>query len=309
MTNQLVSIIINNYNYGRFLSEAIESSLNQTYRNIEVIVVDDGSTDNSIEVIESFQDRIIPLFKDNGGQASAFNLGFSKCQGEIICLLDADDVFLPEKVSKIVNVFSTNEQIGWCFHPLAFSKATEEGFELIANYPPPPNKVSSQIDFISSITKGKFPAFGSATSGQCYRNSLLKEILPMPEEIRICSDNYVRYVALLKSKGYFINKSLAILRIHESNNYTLQKNKLDQDSKYRMLTAYWLKNNYTNIGSDRFSNKLLGMALGTQKYVNCDLFEYKNILQSYMSQVSTLEKIEIKFRTQYHYFKNLIKNN
>jgi glycosyltransferase involved in cell wall biosynthesis len=67
----LVSILINNYNYGRFLTEAIDSALNQTYSNIEVIVVDDGSTDNSQEIIKSYQDKIIPILKPNGGQASA----------------------------------------------------------------------------------------------------------------------------------------------------------------------------------------------------------------------------------------------
>ncbi|MEW5858968.1 MAG: glycosyltransferase, partial [Cyanobacteriota bacterium] len=56
-----VSVIINNYNYGRFISEAIDSVLNQTYPHIEVIVVDDGSTDNSREVIASYQDKIIPV--------------------------------------------------------------------------------------------------------------------------------------------------------------------------------------------------------------------------------------------------------
>ncbi len=73
----LVSILINNYNYGRFLSKAIDSALNQEYQNIEVIVVDDGSTDDSRKIIESYGERIKPVLKENGGQASAFNAGFS----------------------------------------------------------------------------------------------------------------------------------------------------------------------------------------------------------------------------------------
>src|SRR5262245_61685550 len=92
----LVSIIINNYNYGRFLEEAINSALDQTYRKTEVIVVDDGSTDNSRQVIADHNDQIITVLKDNGGQASAFNAGFIRSHGEIIIFLDSDDILLPQ---------------------------------------------------------------------------------------------------------------------------------------------------------------------------------------------------------------------
>src|SRR6266700_1460758 len=91
----LASIIIDNYNYGRFLEQAIESALNQNYLRTEVIVVDDGSTDNSREVIARYGNRILPLVKDNGGQASAFNAGFRRSHGEVVLFLDADDALFP----------------------------------------------------------------------------------------------------------------------------------------------------------------------------------------------------------------------
>jgi len=82
MVNQpLVSIIINNYNYARFLRDAIDSALNQTYDRTETIVVDDGSTDNSREIIAGYGDRIIPVLKENGGQNSAFDAGFAASAG------------------------------------------------------------------------------------------------------------------------------------------------------------------------------------------------------------------------------------
>lgn len=114
-TETLVSILINNYNYGRFLPNAIDSALKQTYPNIEVVVVDDGSTDNSREVINSYIDQIIPVFKNNGGQASAINAGFAASKGEIICFLDADDIFLPDKVSEVVNMFQLDSTSDWVF--------------------------------------------------------------------------------------------------------------------------------------------------------------------------------------------------
>ena len=98
----LVTILINNYNYGRFLKDAIDSALNQTYRNLEVIVVDDGSTDDSREIIAAYGNKITSVLKENGGQASALNAGFAASRGEIICLLDSDDSFDPCKVERVV---------------------------------------------------------------------------------------------------------------------------------------------------------------------------------------------------------------
>src|SRR5207302_8959186 len=100
------SIIVNNYNYERFLSEAIDSALKQTYRNTEVIVVDDGSTDGSLEIIASYGHRIIPLLKGNGGQNSALNAGFSLSRGDVILFLDSDDVLLLTAVRTAVYAFS-----------------------------------------------------------------------------------------------------------------------------------------------------------------------------------------------------------
>jgi cellulose synthase/poly-beta-1,6-N-acetylglucosamine synthase-like glycosyltransferase len=104
-TLPLASIIIDNYNYGRLLKDAIDSALAQTYRNTEVIVVDDGSTDNSREIIAGYGDRIIPVLKENGGQASALNAGFAVSQGDVILFLDADDVLLPTAAENAMPCF------------------------------------------------------------------------------------------------------------------------------------------------------------------------------------------------------------
>ena len=79
---RLASIIINNYNYGRYLPKAIDSALAQSYPHTEILVVDDGSSDDSRTVIASYGDRIIPVLKQNGGQASALNAGFAASRGD-----------------------------------------------------------------------------------------------------------------------------------------------------------------------------------------------------------------------------------
>src|ERR1035441_690125 len=111
-----VSVVIDNYNYGRFLGEAIDSALNQTYPNVEVIVVDDGSTDNSREVIASFGDRIITVLKENGGQTSALNAGFTASRGEWIYLLDSDDLFNTNKVQRISELATEYPTAGMIAH-------------------------------------------------------------------------------------------------------------------------------------------------------------------------------------------------
>src|SRR4051794_6220176 len=86
-----VSVIINNYNYSAYLREAIDSALDQTYPHVEVVVVDDGSTDDSREIISKYGTKVIPVLQNNGGQGAAFNSGFAASRGEIVCFLDADD--------------------------------------------------------------------------------------------------------------------------------------------------------------------------------------------------------------------------
>ena len=115
----LVSVLVSNYNYGRYIGSAIESALDQTYRNLELIICDDGSTDNSVEIIEAYErkdPRVLLIRKANGGQASGFNAAFSVSQGEIIALLDSDDLFLPNKVERIVADFQAHPDSGFGVH-------------------------------------------------------------------------------------------------------------------------------------------------------------------------------------------------
>src|SRR5262245_51139977 len=99
------SIVISNFNYGRYLADAIESALAQTYSHLEVIVVDDGSTDNSHKIIEGYGERIVAISKKNGGQASSYNAGFAASRGEYVCFLDADDLLEPTAIAESIEVF------------------------------------------------------------------------------------------------------------------------------------------------------------------------------------------------------------
>ena len=115
MSKPLVSIIIPNYNKAPYIREAIESALNQTYKNIEVIVVDDGSTDESKEIIKSFGKKIKAYFLPHKNANVARNFGFKKSKGKYIQFLDSDDIILPEKIEKQVELLEkTGAEMALC---------------------------------------------------------------------------------------------------------------------------------------------------------------------------------------------------
>lgn len=100
-----LSIIITSYNYQRFLVQAIDSALAVEWPDKEIVVVDDGSTDGSRSIIQSYADRVKVIFKNNAGQISAANVGFAACSGAVIIFLDADDLLLPTVGHAVAGVF------------------------------------------------------------------------------------------------------------------------------------------------------------------------------------------------------------
>src|SRR5687768_3453455 len=115
-----VSILINNYNYGRYLDRSLTSALEQDFPSdeLEIIAVDDASTDDSRAVLARFAPRVRSVLRpQNGGQAAAFNSGFAAARGEVICLLDADDWWTKDKVSRVVAAFEQSSELGFLQHP------------------------------------------------------------------------------------------------------------------------------------------------------------------------------------------------
>lgn len=110
-SNYKVSVIIPNYNYANFVGAAINSVLTQTYKNFEIIVVNNGSIDNSLQVLHNFKDKIILVDQPNLGQSGARNSGLTRSSGELIAFLDADDLWEPEKLQKQIALFREDTQL------------------------------------------------------------------------------------------------------------------------------------------------------------------------------------------------------
>lgn len=110
-----VSILIPVFNMEKYLAQTIESALGQTYKNIEIIVINDGSSDRSSEIAQSFKDSITYFYQDNKGLCHALNSGLRIAQGDYIALLDHDDVLMPKKIEKQIEVFRRNPEYGLVF--------------------------------------------------------------------------------------------------------------------------------------------------------------------------------------------------
>lgn len=139
----LVSVLIGAYNHGAFISEAVDSALSQSYPNIEVIVVDDGSTDNTKDVLRDYGDRITYSYQQNSGPAAARNRASKMASGSLLAILDADDVWLPDKVRKQLNLLQSAPDLDLVFS--RFAAIDEAGNSLGFIYP---EKIPDQLELI-----------------------------------------------------------------------------------------------------------------------------------------------------------------
>lgn len=210
----LVTILINNYNYARFLNEAIDSALDQTYPHTEVIVVDDGSTDGSREILAAYGDRIRAVLKENGGQGSTLNAGFGVSQGDIICLLDADDGFFPEKAARVAAAWTENPQATLVYHQLQHVDTRKRRL----GNPWPRSVWRGDIRDKVERSGGWWPK--PTTSGLCCSRSFLERVLPIPEaSYKLAMDAYINGLAPFLGPVTGIQAPLAFYRIHEQNYY------------------------------------------------------------------------------------------
>jgi len=249
----LVSVLINNFNYGLFLSDAIDSALGQAYSNTEIIVVDDGSLDVSRDVIRGYGNRIISLFKPNGGQASAFNSAFAASKGEWILFLDSDDYFAPAKAETILSHAYQFGSAALIAHNLNYCDGENRPFAT--------GNVSFEalklVDDRKRARQGKLRINLPATSALALRRDILSQILPMPEEgtatqgrVLDQADNYIKIAALSLTPVLLIPERLATQRIHGENLYSRLGDKGETKLEWylvRARIAFRLKERYPSL--------------------------------------------------------------
>jgi len=223
----LLSIIINNYNYGRFLGAAIESALSQTYTDTEVVVVDDGSDDESRAIIERYGAQVVAVFKDNGGQASALNAGFERCRGDIVIFLDADDVVLPDIGARVVATYAAQPNCGKVEYRMYVIDAAGRptGGLKPAEYLARPSGDLRRMEL-----RSPFEILWMSTSANAFSRRVLGEILPVPEKgYPVCgADWYLAHVSPFFGPVVFLDAIGASYRVHGSNHFSSERLDLQQ---------------------------------------------------------------------------------
>jgi len=236
---KLVSVIICNYNYGQYLSEAIRSVFDQSYQNLQVIVVDDGSTDDSREILESVDDeRLQLIYQENSGQGAAFNAGFEKCSGEYVAFLDSDDFWYQQKLAVSIPAFQSGNIsiVQHNMHIVDADSAHQGGVH--------PGVDSGRKSIHESYFKENHTGFFCPTSGIVCRKTDLDKIFPIDANWKICAD--VAFTRPLPIFGDIVTlgEELGGYRIHAENNWMNsddQQKWLENQQAYIDYTNKWLE--------------------------------------------------------------------
>ena len=206
-----VTVLIDSYNYGHFIEEAIESVLAQDFppEQVEILVVDDGSTDDTAERVGKYGARVQYFYKPNGGQASAFNLGLRAAKGEIVALLDADDYWLSGKLRRVAEEFEKHPDAGMVYHRLQEfnmqgGQREDGSFTVISGF-----VAKNRKDLLRYIL---YP-----TSALAFRRRCIEPLLPIPEGLTIQADSHLSGLIIFLAPIVAIDEPLAVYRVHGAN--------------------------------------------------------------------------------------------
>lgn len=205
----LVSIVICNYNYGRYIRCAIESALAQTYENTEVIVVDDGSTDSSWSEIDEFvlQGSVKAIYQENEGQYAAYNAGFAASSGDVVLFLDADDIYLPEAVGTVVAAMdASTAKVHFRLSFVGPDGESREGRT--------PRELACGA--VGNLLMAKGLLYSSAPgSGNAYARKAIEDLFPLPVgDDKYGADFFTIYGSSLKGTVIAVDSVLGRYRLH-----------------------------------------------------------------------------------------------
>jgi len=214
MPTPLVTALIDTYNHERYIEQTMVSVLEQglSSAELEIVVVDDGSTDKTPEIIRKFAPRVKHVRKANGGQASAFNAGFVEAHGEIVATLDGDDWWAKGKLNAVVSALEANSNVAAVSHGYyEFNEGTDE----VKICVPPGEKfinVETPEAMHEALIRWRYLLMGALT----LRRTVLEWIMPLPEEMLFMADTALQCAAMLMGT-LVLEKPLFYYRHHAQN--------------------------------------------------------------------------------------------
>ncbi len=220
-----VDIVINNYNYAEYVTQAVDSACAQSHPAVKVIVVDDGSTDDSLDRLRAYGDRIELVAKENGGQASALNAGAERCHGDVVMFLDADDALHPQAAARAAGVFAADSDVVKVQCRMEVIDGLGRSTGILKPAPHLPLPVGDVRDAELAFP---FDLVWLPTSALAFRTDALRKILPIPEDdYRLCADWYLNHLSALLGRVASLNEVGAKYRLHGRNGYEPQGQTLD----------------------------------------------------------------------------------
>lgn len=218
-----ITVIVDTFNHERYIAQALDSVIAQLQDfppgELEVLVVDDGSSDKTPEIVERYQPQLRLLRKPNGGQASAFNAAIAATTGELVAFLDGDDWWSPGKLRAVVQTFDENPSVAAVGH--GYYEVFDAG-EPSAIFAPDRTRT---LD-LSSIESARVADLGRTllgTSRLAVRRRVLDRLGPIPETLVFCADTPILTFALALGGAVVLDRPLCYYRIHESSLFAVHK--------------------------------------------------------------------------------------
>ena len=223
------TVLIDTYNYGEYVEEAVSSALAQDFpaEEREILVVDDGSTDDTQERLRRFGEAIRYLRKPNGGQASAFNFGFERARGEVITLLDADDVWLPNKLGRTYEEFERQPTAGMVYHRVHLWNGTSDISDDTYFIPISGRVLENRRALL------QYPMAG--TSCLAFRREALQKLLPVPESLRFQADAYLTALIIFVAPVAAVPEFLGKYRLHGANLFQTNTERISRSQIERRM--------------------------------------------------------------------------
>jgi glycosyltransferase involved in cell wall biosynthesis len=207
-TSPLVSVVIPTYNAGHFIARCVESVLAQTYRPLEIIVVNDGSTDHTVAALAPYRSRIRYFYQENQGQSTARNRAIAESQGELIAFVDADDMWLPEKIARQVKALARSPRAS-LIHTDLFFLDNATGHKV--------HRADKKAEYVGNCAGRMFMQNKVTISSVLVRKECLARAGMFDGTFRYVDD----YEMWLRIAAFFdfgyVDEPLVIYRIHEDN--------------------------------------------------------------------------------------------
>ena len=253
MAHPFVSVLIDTYNHERFIEQAITSVLEQDFppSDREIIVIDDGSTDRTAEIVAKFAPQVRLLRKQNGGQASAFNAGIPECKGEIIAFLDGDDWWARKKLTVVTATLDRESEVSAVGHGIYETDEVEATRTTVQ-----PNRLyRTRIRTVDDVREFLPLRAFLGSSRFIIRRVLLDRILPIPEAITIEADEFLFTLAAVLSDIIVQPEPLTHYRIHAGNLYQFERLdaarlKRKEDALTSLTRELHARLAQTNLGKD-----------------------------------------------------------